>query len=77
MPRKLVEITYDAEEGLTIKLKPDGLHMMPEPTRQHLLGARKEFLLALRSLVDKGIARIERKEQAARGPRKVEVKEES
>ena len=75
MARRFIEISYDPEEGLTIQVKPQGLHLVPGPAREHLLEARKEFLLALRSLVDRAISRVEEKKEAARRPRKVEVKE--
>lgn len=76
MARRFIEISYDPEEGLTIQVKPQGLHLVPGPAREHLLEARKEFLLALRSLVDRAISRVEEKKEAARRPRKVEVKDQ-
>lgn len=41
------------------------LRWMPAETRQHLIAARKERLLALRSLLDSWIARLEAKAQVA------------
>lgn len=76
MARRLIEISYEPEEGLTIQVKPHGLHLLPGPARQHLLEARKEFLLALRSLLDRAISRVEEKKEAAQRIRKVEVREE-
>ena len=75
MARRFIEISYDPEEGLTIQVKPQGLHLIPGPAREHLLEARKEFLLALRSLLDRAISRVEEKAKVAQRPRKVEVKE--
>ena len=75
MARRFVEISFDPEEGVTIQVKPHGLRLIPQPARQHLLESRKEFLLALRSLVDQAITRVDEKAEAARGPHKVEVKE--
>ena len=74
MARRFIEISYDPEEGLTVQVRPAALHLVPEPTRQHLLEARKEFLLALRSMLDRAISRVEEREEGRR-PRKVEVKE--
>ncbi len=76
MNRRLIEVDYDPEEGLTLRLNP--FRMIPESARGHLLAANRELLLALRSTLDETIERLEKREgEASRRPRKVEVKSES
>ncbi len=43
---------------------------LPQPTQQHLWKARKEILLAIRSLIDSRIELIEKKEARKAEPRK-------
>ena len=65
---------YSPEEGFTLRLKPFGL--LPESARGHVLAAKREWLLALRSVIDEAVARVEERGRAPRRPRKVEVKGE-
>lgn len=47
---------------------------LPQPTQEHLWKARKEFLLAIRSLIDSRIEMIEKKEARKSEPkRKIKV----
>jgi hypothetical protein len=48
---------------------------LPEPTVQHMRAAQREQLLALRSLLDEAIGRIDRAERRARAerPRREEI----
>lgn len=46
---------------------------MPEDAKKHLRAARKEKLLALRSLLDSQIKNLERKEKAGKRPQKVKI----
>jgi hypothetical protein len=43
---------------------------IPQPTQEHLLRAKKEFLLALRSLIDSRIESLESKAAQKAGPKK-------
>ena len=74
MAQRLIEVDIDAEEGFTLRVKPFGL--FPESARGHLVAARKECLLALRSIVDEAVTRMDEKERAPRRARKVRVKGE-
>ena len=75
---RVVDFDYSKDEGFVIRIRPDRLRVAPKETRQHLFRASKEFLLALRSLVDSAIERIEAEEQReeTRRPRRVAVKGE-
>ncbi len=73
MPR-LSEVSYSRENGLTLRFKPNMANLVPDDTMGHLKSANKEFLLALRSVIDHTIDRIDRPEPKPRRPRKVEVK---
>ena len=78
MAERYVEVNYSPTDGLTLRFRPLSLSLIPEPTRQHLRAANKELLLALRSIVDETIERMETSEQqrSTRGPRRVHVKDE-
>jgi len=43
---------------------------LPQPTQEHLWKARKELLLAIRSLIDSRIEMMEKKEARKAEPRK-------
>jgi hypothetical protein len=51
-----------AFDRLHLSLPIPRMFRLPEETRQHLLAARRERLLALRSLVDAAIDRMEKPE---------------
>ena len=74
MGRRLIEVDLDAQEGFTLRVRPFGL--LPESARGHLVAARKELLLALRSMVDEAVTRLEEKEPVPRRARKVRVEKE-
>ena len=75
MAERLVEIDYNSTEGLTLRFRPQGLSLIPEPTRRHIRAANKELLLALRSFVDGAIEKMDAEEEAPRGPRRVQVRD--
>lgn len=72
--------------GMDIEEQPEGpfdllrltlplprLLFLPKETRDHLRAARREQLLALRSLLDTGIERLEKEEKPKRKAERVEV----
>ena len=72
--------------GLDIEEQPEGpfdllrltlplprLLFLPKETRDHLRAARREQLLALRSLLDQAIERLEKDEKPKRKAERVEV----
>lgn len=72
--------------GLDIEEQPEGpfdllrltlplprLLFLPKETRDHLRAARREQLLALRSLLDQAIERLEKPEKPKRKAERVEV----
>ena len=76
----------DPTVGIEIEEQPEGpfdlLHVtlplprllfLPEEARQHLRAARREQLLALRSLLDKAIERAEKPEKPKRKAERVKV----
>jgi hypothetical protein len=74
MAGRLLEIDCNRDEGLTIRLKPRTLSLLPESTRGHLRAANKELLLALRSVIDSAIEYTEQQEQRGRPRRRIQVK---
>jgi hypothetical protein len=70
----MFEVDCNRDEGLTIKVKPMTLGLLPESTMGHLRAANKELLLALRSIIDSAIEYTEQAEAGARRPRRIQVR---
>ena len=64
MGDRILEVEHKPGEELVIRFRPHGLRWLPEETRSHIYGARKEVLLALKSLIDRAIERVEEREKA-------------
>ena len=74
MTEKILEIEHHPGEEIVLRFKVPRLSIVPEATRGHLRTARKEVLLALRSLLDKAIERAEAAEKTkAKKRTKIEV----
>lgn len=73
MAPRLAEISYNPEEGITLRFKPKSLHLLPESTRTHLRAANKELLLALRGFIDQAIERTEKGEEPRQRARRISV----
>jgi len=74
MAERIFEIEYQPGEEVVLRFKVPALSIMPEATRSHFRVARKEVLLALRSLLDKAIERAEEAEKTrAKKRTKIEV----
>ncbi len=56
MSDRIIEVDYNEEEGLTLKVHPKRFPVLPEETREHLHTAHREALLALKSLIDSCVA---------------------
>jgi hypothetical protein len=68
--RRILEIKSGDEGEIIFTLTaPKGL---PEPTQEHLRTASREALLALRSLLDEAIERLEMK-KGSEGTRKIDI----
>ncbi|APV45347.1 hypothetical protein Dform_02035 [Dehalogenimonas formicexedens] len=59
MNDSMFEISFQPGEEVVIRLRPPNLKMMKGETAQHLIGAKKEMLMALRSLLDEAINKTE------------------
>ena len=56
MSNSVFEVEYHPGEEMVLRFK---LPRFPDSTKQHLLAVRKETLLALRSMLDRAIERME------------------
>lgn len=79
--RRLLEVEYSREEGVVVHLRPGLRQAFPQESLRHWRSANREFLLALRSLLDGAIERwgpadSEEEEKRGRRRHRVEVKEE-
>ena len=63
MSDSIFEVEYHPGEEVVLRFKSPRFHGLPDSTRQHLSVARKEMLLALRSMLDKAIERMEEPEK--------------
>jgi hypothetical protein len=70
-----IEWEHRPDEGLILRFKPPLGKIMPDETRGHVRAARKEMLLALRSLVDAAIVREEEANKKA-GKRRTKIEVE-
>jgi len=74
MADKVFEIEYHPGEEVVLRFKAPLLSIVPEEARGHFKTARKEALLALRSLLDKAVERAEETEKTKTKKRtKIEV----
>ncbi len=75
MVKGSIEWEHNPEEGLILRIKPPfGFKDIGE-THKHVMAARKEMLLALRSLIDVAVNHLEEKEKKTKQPR-TEIKVE-
>ncbi|MGQ9572409.1 MAG: hypothetical protein ACUVV3_04390 [Dehalococcoidia bacterium] len=72
---KPFEYEYRPGEELVLRFRSPLIELIPAEVHEHLVGARKELLLAMRSFVDAAIKRLEEREQA-RTRRRTEIKVE-
>ena len=74
MAEKVFEVEYSPGEEVVLRFKLPELPFVPEATKGHFRVARKEMLLALRSLLDKATEHTEKAEKAKTKQRtKIEV----
>jgi hypothetical protein len=67
----IIEWEHRSGEEFILRFKPPLGKIVSDEARGHIRAARKEILLAVRSLVDAAIARIEEGKKAS--PTKIEV----
>ena len=75
MAEKFFECEYSPEEGFSLHIRRPAFRALCPEARGHLLEARKETLLALRSMVEEALERLEEKE-GARSQRRRSIKVE-
>ena len=74
MSDSIFEVEHHPGEEIVLRFKSPKFWGLSDSTRQHLLAAQKEMLLALRSMLDRAIERMEESEKAKRRKKtKIEV----
>lgn len=63
MTDKIIEVEQRPDGEVIFRFRLQGLPFLSEDTRGHLKTARKEMLLAFRSVLDKAIERAEQAEK--------------
>lgn len=66
MSDSILEVEHRPNEELVLRLKAPRFWGLSEPTKQHVMVAQKEMLLALRSLLDRAIEKTEEAEKTKR-----------
>ena len=59
MRDSIFEVEYHPGKEVVLRFKSPRFWWLPDSTKQHLSVARKEMLLALRSMFDRAIERME------------------
>ena len=72
MSDSIFEVEHRPGEEIVLRFKSPKFRGLPDSTRQHLWAARKEVLLALRTMLDGAIERTE-KSREARGRKKTKI----
>jgi len=62
MAEKLFECEWTPEGEIILRIKKPGMGVLTPEVRAHVLGARKEMLTALRSLIDAALDKMEEQE---------------
>ena len=75
MAEKILEIERNEGEEIVLRFKIPSCLPLPEAAREHFWASRKEMLLALRSLLDAAIDRVEAREKP-RGKRRAKIEVE-
>jgi len=73
MSDSMFEISFQPGEEVVIRLRAPNLKMMKGETAQHIIGAKKEMLMALRSLLDEAISKTEASESPAGEKTRIKV----
>lgn len=69
MVKGSIEWEHNPEEGLVIRFKHPLSSMASGETYKHAIAARRELLMAVRSLIDVAVKHLEEKEQRTEKPR--------
>ena len=72
MSDSIFEVEHRPSGEIVLRFKSPKFWGLPESTRQHLVAARKEMLLALRSTLDQAIEEIEKSEKT-KGKKKTKI----
>ncbi len=70
MAEKVFECDYSPEEGFSLRIRRPAFRTLCPEARGHILEARKETLLALRSMVEAALERLEEKEDTRKRRRR-------
>lgn len=76
MSDSIFEVEHRPGEELVLRFRAPKLKGLPQETKKHIMTAQKEFLLALRSLIDGAVELIEKAEKTEEkgtGRTKIEV----
>jgi hypothetical protein len=74
MSESILEIEHNPGEEVVLRFRPPKLKGLSPESRKHIRAAEKEFLLALRSLIDTAVEAIDKADKPAKkGRTKIEV----
>ena len=73
MGQRLLEMHYEPGQELVVRFRPQRLRLLTEAAVGHVRAANREFLLALRALIDGAIQRTEPRREAAPKRKRIKV----
>lgn len=74
MATKLLEVELTDKEELVVRLRPGMARLVPQEAAQHARGAVKETLMAMRTLLDVTIKKMDAQEKpGVKGKTKIKV----
>jgi hypothetical protein len=76
MGEKVFECEWTEGEEIVLRIRRPGVRMLSPEVRGHLLGARKEMLMAMRNLIDAALAGIQERDREQEKSRRTEIKVE-
>ena len=63
MADRILEVEHRPGEEVVLRFRAPKVSVLPDQTREHIRVVQKETLLALRSLLDRAIERVEEAEK--------------
>jgi len=73
MDERFFDVEIRPGEEIVLHFRPGKLPWLPPEAKNHVHEAQKEMLLALRSLIDRAIERVEEKEKPTTNRTKINI----
>ena len=74
MSESIFEVEHRPGEEVVFRFRPPKLKGLSQESQNHIRAAQKEFLLALRSLIDSAVEAVEKSEKPAEKGKRTKIK---